>query len=290
MMLLRILLALALLTGSAQAQMNSFFPGPGTAHSTGGGCSEATTFLARTSGLDATHQTAYTTMICGMVTDGTWTKMDALYIFATNTTTTANLNLKSTSYGLTQTGSVSFTADQGYTGDGSTGYLNTGFIPSTAGGNYTQNSASFGAYIRTSRTTGASYAAIATDVSNTGQARWNPNYNSINANWQINDASFRDIANANAQGFWGLSRTASTTANLYKNSSGTAFDSITNASTGLSASSFTILAENRSGGVVDFSADQLAAAFIGGGLSSAEWVNLQSRINAYMTTVGANVY
>jgi hypothetical protein len=35
MILARIIFALVLLTGSAQAQMNSFFPGPGTAHSAG---------------------------------------------------------------------------------------------------------------------------------------------------------------------------------------------------------------------------------------------------------------
>ena len=69
----------------------------------GGGCSAATTFLARTSGLSGTETTAYTTMICGMITDGTWSLFDGLYVFATNTKTTAKLNLVSTSYGLTRT-------------------------------------------------------------------------------------------------------------------------------------------------------------------------------------------
>jgi len=55
-------------TGSANAQ--GMGPGPGMVHSTGGGgCSQATTFLARTS-LAGSDVTNYTNLICGMVTDG----------------------------------------------------------------------------------------------------------------------------------------------------------------------------------------------------------------------------
>jgi hypothetical protein len=115
-MIFRILLALALLTGGANAQMNSFFPGPGTAH-TASGCSEATVFLARTSGLDATHTTAYTDLICGMVTDGIWAKADALYIEATQDSTTSRLNIKSTSFSPLTTSGGTLLGDPVYTGD-----------------------------------------------------------------------------------------------------------------------------------------------------------------------------
>jgi hypothetical protein len=71
-------------------------------------------FLARTSGLNAAHRNAYTALIDGLVTDGVWTSLDALYITATDTTTNANLNLVSSSFPLTQTGTITFTADQGY--------------------------------------------------------------------------------------------------------------------------------------------------------------------------------
>jgi hypothetical protein len=168
--LLTLWIALAAIVGistSSFAQLNGglMFPGPGTPATSGGaGCTAATNFLARTSGLSGTETTAYTTMICGLVTDGVITGnlsgatgcgsvLDGLYIFATNTTTTANLNLCGTSYGLTQHGSVTFNADTGYTGDGTTGYFDTGFNPSTAGGNFSLNSASIGSYILTNRTT-----------------------------------------------------------------------------------------------------------------------------------------
>src|ERR1039457_3408340 len=88
-----------------------------------GNAAQTTAFLARTSGLSGTETTAYTNLINGLVSDGTWSLLDALYIFATNSTTTANLNLISTSFGLTQHGTVTFSADHGYTGDGTAGYL-----------------------------------------------------------------------------------------------------------------------------------------------------------------------
>jgi hypothetical protein len=79
----------------------------------GGGCSQATNFLARVSSasltIDGTHTTAYTNLICGLVTDGIITgsmsgsgsgasacgagSFDGLYIFATDTTAGSNQTL-----------------------------------------------------------------------------------------------------------------------------------------------------------------------------------------------------
>src|SRR5208283_3321474 len=85
-------------------------------------------------------------------TDGTWSLLDALYIFATNTTTTAALNLVSSSFTGTVNGTLTFSADNGWTGDGSTGYFGTNFIPSIALGNCKLNSCSMGIYDLTSNT------------------------------------------------------------------------------------------------------------------------------------------
>src|SRR5229473_4702071 len=170
-------LLLCLWFGPASAQWSEgrgWLTGAGwlpLAQAPGGGCSQATTFLARTSGLSGTETTAYTNLICGLVTDGIitgtlsgatgcGTVLDGLYIFATNTTTTANLNLCGTSFGLTTSAAPSFTADRGYTGNGTTQFLDTGFIPSAAGGATTLNSTSLGAYVLTNRTTGNTAVTI----------------------------------------------------------------------------------------------------------------------------------
>src|SRR2546423_12896093 len=99
-------------------------------------------FIARTSGLDATHLTAYAALLDGLTTDGFFdgagnsTLLDALYIYATVNRTTALLNLVKNAFSCIENGTVSFSADRGYTGDGSSFYLNTQFVPSSAGGNF----------------------------------------------------------------------------------------------------------------------------------------------------------
>ena len=105
------------------------------------GSPEVTQFLARTSGLDSTHIAAYTALIDGLVADGIWAKIDALYIFATQTSGNALVNLKSSSYLATISGSLTHTADDGYTMAGGSNYVNTGFNASTAGAGYQQNNA-----------------------------------------------------------------------------------------------------------------------------------------------------
>jgi hypothetical protein len=52
---------------------------------------QTTAFLARTSGLSGTETLAYKALINGLVADGVWSLLDALWIFATNTTLTASI-------------------------------------------------------------------------------------------------------------------------------------------------------------------------------------------------------
>ena len=85
---------------------------------------------------------AYDAVIRALLAAGVWSKLDALYLLAAADAATALTNLKQSSYGLTAVNSPAFTADRGYTGNGTTQYLNPGFTPSTAGGKLVQNSAS----------------------------------------------------------------------------------------------------------------------------------------------------
>jgi hypothetical protein len=221
---------------------------------------QATNFLARTSGLNATETYAYCIMINGLVTDGIITgtmngansgsgacgsTLDALYILATNNTTTAALNLCGTSYSLVTLNSPTFAADQGYTGVGGVGcnastcgLLNTQFTPNSATTpNFSQNSASFGAYDRTLSTT-ANAAVIIGSRASTSQ-----NYFQIESSAgvfgaEITGNSFTlSGSNANHQGAYVLTRTGASTTALYKNGS-TTLGTGTSASTTVTASTF----------------------------------------------------
>lgn len=251
----------------------------------GGGCSQATAFLARTSGLDATHQTRYTTLICGLVTDGTFSKLSVLYVFATADTTTAALNLISSSFNGTTHGTLTFVANTGWTGDASTGYIDTGCNPIASCGP-TQNSSSLGAYVRTSRTTPQTYAEIGQSVNFFSFLF--PNYNTGTATYGINSPSLASPASANAQGFWIASRTSSTQLDLYKN--GTSFDSQAANSSGTADNDNIYVFAQNSGSAASFTADQLAAALAGTALTGTDMANISSRINTYMTAYGVNVY
>ena len=238
--------------------------------------------------VSTTQQGYVDTLIKGLKTDGLFAIMDRIWLLASE-------NQKQATYDIihvspwTQTGTGTFTTG-GYTGSGSS-YLDTGFVTSTAGGNFAANSASFGTYIRNSRngSTG-SFTAMANDISGAGSCRWLPQDGDTTSNILINDSSFTDFPTTNAQGFYGASRTGASAVAVYRNASGTAVFTGTAPSTGLSAQSFFIAGARAGAGTGDFSQDQISIAFLGGGLSSAQWVSFQARINAYMTSNGINVY
>lgn len=291
---LRILVALFVAIGLySQANSQLTMTGVGGGGFGAGGfspsCSESSNFIARTTGLNDTQKTRYDTLICGLVTDAVFSKLDALYVFASPDSTTAKLNLVSLSFSpLTEAGTVTFTADQGYASNGTTGYLDTGFNPTTAAGNYMQDSASYGACNTTNNAGYDSGALIGGGIS----------YNSRLFIAQNSAVLFLAVnANANAtpaattqQGNWIATRTASNLTTLYRN--GSSFATTTNVSGGINNSNIYILATN-DGPAAFFlnSNDKLSYAFIGGGFTGTDATNLTSRIHTFMSslTVPINV-
>jgi hypothetical protein len=264
----------------------------------GGSCAASTTFLARTSGLSPTETSAYDTMICGMISDGVgcsaWSgssgNLDALYIFTTNNTTTASLNLCSSSFGITNN-SLVFTADTYWAQNGGvTGYLDTGYVPSTASGNCTQNSCS-AAVFNFIETGGTLVFFGGGDASN--EIIFFPAF-SNNVVLGINDpasgANRDTVNNTLSKGSWIFTRTASNVEILYRDGSATPFLSGSGASTGLPSVSQYILAYNNIGSAIANGNASITASFIGGGLSAANAKKISDRINTYMTTFSVNTY
>lgn len=258
-----------------------------------GYCAPAQAFFARASGLDAKHKRAYDRMIRGLVADGIWSKLDALYIWATVNQATALLNLKSSSFACTTSGTVSFSADNGFTGNATDFFLDSGFNPNAGGGNYLLDSASFGVYILTNRTAttsnkfnfGADNAGAFTLVASINVLDAVGGFRTLK-----NDATAATDATAGtARGSWGVSRTGASTGSFCRN--GAQLGTFVNASVGLPTQTFYFFALHFSGafGFVD---DQMAAGFIGGGLTSAQLNSLSNRINTYMASlpVPINVY
>lgn len=270
------LAANATITGATQIAATFAGVGAMIANTTTVPSAEASAFLARTSGLDSTHRNAYIGLIDGLVNDGVWSKFDALWVLATQDETTALLNLCSTSYGLSKTNSPTFTADQGFAGDG-TNYLNNGTAYSSLT-QFTQNSAHVMLWDLTSG--GSSGRAIGESSTSTNKVHIHPRYSDTNAYFRVNRTNAGANGNvANTKGCSLATRTDSTTVTGYKNGS-------------WAAANVTDTSEVRSGQTLCIpepgspSTDLIAAASVGGGLSATDASNLYSRLYTYLQAVG----
>jgi hypothetical protein len=250
---------------------------------------QTTAFLARASGLSGTETAAYKALINGLVADGNFALLDALYILATNTAATAALNLISTSFSLTAVNAPTFTADAGYAGNGSNAYLDTGYIP-TGSLNWKLGSSSLGLAIPTNDTAANTYGEIGTQSSGGSTAdRLLPSY-SLTTYASFGAATDTTTSATTSRGMWGGAQTSSTATAIYHNGSATPIASGSNTVTTLPNVSFTILGSNNGVGVNYASLRQVSAAWIGGGLTGAQYLQIANRINAYLTALGINVY
>lgn len=286
-----------LVSSTAFAQIGiTFFPGPGSPASSGGGCSQATNVLGRAafSGIDGTHTTAYTNLICGLVTDGVisgtmsgsgsgasacGSKLDGLYILATQNSTMALVNLCSTSYSLSTVNTPVFTADKGYQAGSSGDALDTNFNATTATSpNLTQNSDHHSVWNNTNTTD--TLAAMGSGGSTTSDQIY-PKFTDNNFYSRLNDSSASaGYAITNPIGFLVGNRSASNAIQAYQN--GSSLGTGTQASGSQNNATITILRQN---GATSTTAFQIGAASFGASLSSTDVTHFNSRICTYMKAV-----
>ncbi len=277
---MRILATVLLLLGlifAAQGQVGQVLrPGmlfPGVA-----GCSADTTLQARMDG--GQNAAAVTTLICGLVTDGTYTLMDGLWVFATNSETNAQLNWKSSSFNLTKNGTITFAANQGYTGNGTTGFFQTGYTTSSSG-QITLNNEGHGSCIVNSRSSNSTIATFGNTSNGTtfiGSVGLNTTHN------EESNAGNSTYTQSNAQGSWIVSRTVSTNVNMSKN--GATFSPSAITSVSIPTNELYLLARNNSGSAAVWSTDQIAYIFIGGAMGQTQATNTYNRLHTYLQAVG----
>lgn len=238
--------------------------------------SQGNAFIARTSGLDATHITAYCTMIDGLVSDGVWSLLDVLFIFATDTQANALLNLTSSTFSASVTGTVTFTANQGYSAAQAASMVNTTFNPFTASSpNFVQDSATLHFW----RISTSNFASAG--MNQGGQATKNsmfPRFTDGNLYCDVNASSddATGIANpTNAAGGYTCSRTASTGYSYYKN--GSSLGTRTNTSTAVATGTMQVLPGLNTG-----DSAMLAA---GAGMNATQALAFYNRVHAYLQTI-----
>jgi lysophospholipase L1-like esterase len=216
---------------------------------------------------------------------GIWQTRDAVYGFAGSDINVAGINWKNPgTYNIVRAGSPNFLTDRGFMGDGTSAALNTQFVPSTAGGNYSLNSGHVSFF---SITVGAaasnSNRIIGNAATTTPRTLANPRAVGDVVNWVINDATFGATnANTATDGHFVLRRTGAAGRDFTRN--GALLVGDTQASTALPTTAIQFLAD-----VAVFSNNiRIAFGDIGSLLSSVQMTNYRNVcILPYLRDVGA---
>ncbi|SCY69259.1 hypothetical protein SAMN05660666_02502 [Novosphingobium aromaticivorans] len=246
---------------------------------------EATAYFAAMSVQpDATRKSALDTLIASLKSAGVWAKLDWLTVHAAHDEQAARVNAVNPAQVASVGVAPTFTTDRGYTGNGTTQYLNTGWNPSSAGGKFTQNDCFMGMWAGTDVTSGAQYDCGNSNATINGRSGATSPITAQSA-----ASSTPTLPVSTSIGFTSFTRTSSTAGVAYKN--GASMGAISSTSTTLRNASFLICAANSSttGTVTaaNFSTRRNQALCWGQGLSGAEQLALYNALATYMTAVGA---
>lgn len=244
-----------------------------------------TLFAAMTTAPTSARKVLIDRTIRSLKAAGIWSKLDDVQVYAAHDEQAALLNWKNPgTFNGTNVSGTAFVADRGFTGDGVADYIDTNFNPSTAGGNYAQNSACFGVW---NRTTGVTAGSDAGWFDGTDGTLVDTRGTSDTVNFRINQAAASNGTPGAATDGSGLgiaNRSASNATQYYRN--GVA---ITVAGNPNQVSTALNNATLNCGRVTaaSFNINQFAACIIGGSLSAAEQAALYAAMLAYMQGVGA---
>jgi hypothetical protein len=240
---------------------------------------QALAYLARTvGGNEGGNGANIATLIDGLVADGVWAKLDALYVLAQQNQTDAVLNLVSASYPLVNT--ATFTAYRGFSAFLGNG-LNTGFNASSAPSpHFTQNNASLSVW--------AYNTVVATQVQMGTTANLGGTTISVNTGTQF--VGYINVAAAGSAtglpsslfGFFSVDRSTASRSDDYLN--GVSFSN--NAVGTQAPENANMIIGSRSGGEGLQASTTLSAAHIGASLGASLQLALYNRLRTYMTAVG----
>jgi hypothetical protein len=115
---------------------------------------------------DDTLKVKQNTLVTALKSAGIWSKLDVLWVFATNNSNNATLNwITPASHQCTLVNAPTFTASAGFKGNGTSSYLDTNFNMSTQGVKYVQNDASRFVWVRTALVTNGMLGGLSGAIS-----------------------------------------------------------------------------------------------------------------------------
>lgn len=245
-----------------------------------GGVDPATAALAArmTAAPGAVRLAAIDALVRALKNAGVWAKLDILYLTAAHDAQAARRNWIADGFNLAAVNAPGFVADRGFSGDGATSYLDTGFQPGVSPGQAGQDDNHLGLWCLTN-VSGSGYDFAATNVA-------------LNANSSGN-ANCRNMAGATdvvagvgtSVGHSLHCRSGSAGYALYKN--GALLGTPVRASAAAVAANLFLCARNASGTPASFATRQIAAAHAGSALDATQAAAMHAALSAYLTSVGA---
>ena len=251
---------------------------------------DASNYVARAGLTNQTEIIAAAEAVCLGKQHGWWNKMDCLYLFMGSTSNSTAQNMMSPNYGVQWHGGVTFAWD-GATADGSTGYGDTQFTPSTASSpKYTAASAFEFAYVQSTSLPNVNGRVIGAQHGTGYTILYGASPNMVAV---LNNLTFTMAPNwvtdgitGNASGPWACSREDSFPvtigASAYKALAYHSFQidaGDTTASTGVPDVSVFIFASNAGAGATLFQAGTLSAIALGGGFNPSEYAVFLNDMN-----------
>ena len=223
-------------------------------------------------------QTLQNDLVVALKAAGVWSKLDLLYVFATDGDSDyATLNFVApSSFQATKTNSPTFTADEGFAGDGISAYLDTNLNALTDTTNYTQNDASFGVYAW-NEIAGTGEYPISADATST-RLRLALATGANRINHSVTPSPIGNIS-TNKTGLIGMNRTSST-AWEGLDESGSINTGYGGASGAPENKTFVILRY-----ISTYSTNKIGVAWVGGSFTSVEWSDYVDAVDTYIAAL-----
>lgn len=237
-------------------------------------------FVARSGITDQTEIDALTALVTSARANGWWDLCDLIYPFVGGTAGAHSQNLKSSSYAITWSGTVTHNAN-GITGNAVDGYGFTGYGPSVNGVQCQLNSAHFTTYRRTFGTNFMWYLGCTNAVAQLSMRH------ATGGDFQIcmNGGGWNRVTAS--LGLMAGSRTGASTEAAYSPDGSTPN---TNPSMSIPSQDMAILAITGDDGIPgNFSDVNLAFLTVGGGISAAMYATMEADIQDFQTSLGRQV-
>jgi hypothetical protein len=242
--------------------------------------------IAAGGSLTTTEQSATLQLVLDLKANSLWTPMKAIYPMVGASAAACAQNLKSSSFTGTFTSGWTF-ASTGVTPNGTSAFFNTNFNTAT---NQSVNNLSLSLYIRTA----AMGTGFMTDMGNTGSVAALPLTN-FESNGTIRyqycwdySSAFASITTTDSSGMWGTSRSGAISWISFERNTAVAKTTSTTQTT-VPNNNVYLGAQNANGTASQFSSKQIAFAHMGDSLTSTQYNNFYTAVQAFQTTLSRQV-